>query len=71
MNKDRQLAFGSVLKDFTDYALTFSTGSNSCTVYLIGGYNISFAETYRHGRVALCGFNGLKWIPWEIPEDSG
>ncbi len=37
VNRDRQLAFGSVLKDFTDYALTFSAVSNSCTVNLIGG----------------------------------
>ncbi len=66
-DRDIQLVSRNALNDFTDDALTISAGSYSCIVSLIGRYNTSIAETYRHGRVALCGLDGLKWIAWERP----
>ncbi len=66
-DRDSQLVPRNVLKDFTDDVLVISAGSYSCIVSLIGRYNTSIAETHRHGHVALCGLDGLKWIAWERP----
>ncbi len=53
-DRDSQLVSRNVLKDFADDALTISAGSYSCIVSLIGRYNTSIAESYRHGRVPCC-----------------
>ncbi len=68
-NRDCQWTSRSVLKDFTEDALTIAAGIlfQNCD----GAYNLSVCGTRRRGRVALCGLHGRRWTPRGIPGDHG
>ncbi len=73
-NRDCQWAPRSVLKGFTEDALTISAGSlfqNGTARIGDGAYSIVVDGTCRRGRVALRGLDVRRWTPWGIQRDHG